>query len=265
MYLPCGTTCSVGMRGVPPDLTVNTVRQFLFPCSLGTSVLVPAAGPQECSSDLVGLGHSGSVMSSGLETLGYASDGTAAAKTTLGRYVVPAASESAPGVLVLYVVRTRAGAPRTVPITGWSGARLVQDLGQQLAAMERVLNCSYADVRTMNCSIMFDYVENHTCSTQRECLNQPREGFPAGFLQWRCYPDGYYCHDTCQYLLHGLKTNDRVWRYSTCRYGRELTSASDALAGTLGLDTWGLSDGSEVGEGSSAAGGSFNLSRTISH
>jgi hypothetical protein len=102
-------------------------------CASSTYIWYPSAGSfagQQCNVQLATV--TGTQASSGLVALGYEGSNPAQ-KSTGGRFIVPPAVGTTPGMLSVYVARPRAGVTRSIPLTnpGGASAHWRQDLGQQ--------------------------------------------------------------------------------------------------------------------------------------
>ncbi len=118
---------------LPADLTTASVQYSA--CADSGAFFTPTGGTPQCSTDPGAVTITGPQTSAGLAVNAYylqaGRDGGTASTTGSGRYVVPAASGTSPGVLSLYVVRPRTGLQGRIPLTGWNGANFVQDIGQE--------------------------------------------------------------------------------------------------------------------------------------
>jgi hypothetical protein len=142
---PCGyISANTGVL-LPADLTTATVQYS--PCAANSKSFTTPGGSPQCETDPGAATISGSQTSAALATNAYYQpygvDAGSAPVTASGRYIVPAASGSSPGILSLYVVRPRVGLPARIPLTGWNGLQYIQDIGQEATQAQVWIRTSY--------------------------------------------------------------------------------------------------------------------------
>ncbi len=142
---PCGWIVANTGVALPADMTPATVQYS--PCAGSSKSFTAPGGSPQCETDPGAATISGSQTSATLATNAYYQpygvDAGSAPVTAFGRYIVPAASGSSPGILSLYVVRPRVGLPARIPLTGWNGLQYIQDIGQEATQAQVWIRTSY--------------------------------------------------------------------------------------------------------------------------